>query len=120
MQITLALTIKRIYIKSMHTVVETPEYLTAAKKAGMTEAERNAAVEFIACNPMAGDVIEGTGGARKVRIAREGAGKSGGYRVITYYTSEARPVYLLTVISKGRQANLTADQKAQIKKGKGQ
>jgi hypothetical protein len=106
--------------KTMQAVVETPEYLTAAKKAGMSDEERIAAVDFIAANPMAGDVIEGTGGVRKVRIAREGAGKSGGYRVITYYTSEERPVYLLTVISKGRQANLTAEQKARIKKGKGQ
>jgi hypothetical protein len=104
----------------MQTVVETPEYLSAAKKAGMSDAERLATVDYIAANPMAGDVIEGSGGARKVRIAREGKGKSGGYRVITYYTSPNAPVFLLTVISKGKQANLTANQKAQIRKGKGQ
>ena len=85
----------------MHTVVETPEFLTAAKKAGMSDAERLAAVDYIAANPTAGDVIEGSGGARKVRIAREGKGKSGGYRVITYYTRDDMHVYLLTVISKG-------------------
>ena len=104
----------------MHTVVETPEYLTAAKKAGMSEAERLAVVDAIAANPTAGDMIEGSGGARKVRVAREGQGKSGGYRVITYYARDDLPVYLLTVISKGKQSNLTAAQKAQIKKGKGQ
>jgi hypothetical protein len=104
----------------MHTVVETPEYLSAAKKAGMSEAERLAVVDAVGANPSAGDVIEGSGGARKLRIAREGKGKSGGYRVITYYTRADVPVYLLTVISKGKQANLTAAQKAQIKKGKGQ
>ena len=103
----------------MHTVVETPEYLAAAKKAGMSDSERLAAVDYIAANPSAGDVIEGSGGARKVRVAREGKGKSGGYRVITYYTRDDLPVYLLTVISKGKQANLTATQKAEIKKGKG-
>ena len=104
----------------MQTVVETPEYLSAAKKAGMSDSERLATVDYIAANPTAGDVIEGSGGARKVRIAREGKGKSGGYRVITYYTSPNAPVFLLTVISKGKQANLTANQKAQIRKGKGQ
>jgi hypothetical protein len=104
----------------MHTIVETPEYLSAAKKAGMSEAERLAVVDAIAANPSAGDVIEGGGGARKVRIAREGKVKSGGYRVITYYTRDDVPVYLLTVISKGKQTNLTAAQMAQIKKGKGQ
>ena len=103
----------------MHTVVETPEYLAAAKKAGMSDAERLATVDAIAANPTAGDVIEGSGGARKVRIARDGKGKSGGYRVVTYYTRDDAPVYLLTVISKGKQANLTTAQKAQIRKGKG-
>lgn len=103
----------------MQTVVEVPEYLAAAKKAGMSEAERFAAVDFIAANPDAGDVIPGTGGCRKVRIAREGKGKSGGYRVITYYTTTDRPVYLLSVISKGKQANLTEAQKNELRKGKG-
>lgn len=102
----------------MHTVVETPEYLSAANKAGMTEAERSAAVDFIGANPDAGVVIEGTGGCRKVRIAREGKGKSGGYRIVTYYTRIDAPVFLLTVISKSRQANLTSAQKAELKKGK--
>jgi len=99
----------------MQTVVETPEYLRAAKKAGMTDAEREAAVSFIAANPQAGDLIEGSGGARKVRIARQGKGKSGGYRVITYYLDEGVPVFLLTVISKGQRADLTAGQKKNVK-----
>lgn len=102
----------------MQTVVETPEYLTASKKAGMTEAERESAVSFLAANPDAGDIIPGSGGCRKVRIAKEGKGKSGGYRVITYYKTEDRPVFLLTVISKGKQANLTERQKNELRKGK--
>jgi hypothetical protein len=103
----------------MHTVVETPEYLTASKKAGMTDAEREAVVDFIAAHPMAGDIIPGSGGCRKVRIAKQGKGKSGGYRLISYYTSEDEPAYLLTVISKGKQANLTGKQKNELRKGKG-
>ena len=84
----------------------------------MTEAERGAAVDFIAANPEAGDIIQGTGGCRKVRIAKEGKGKSGGYRVVTYFINGDRPVYLLTVISKGKQANLTGKQKNELRKGK--
>lgn len=99
----------------MHTVVETPEYLRAAKKAGMTEAEREAAMLFLAGHPQAGEVIEGSGGARKVRIAREGKGKSGGYRVVTYYQDAETPVFLLTVISKGQRADLTSAQHRQVK-----
>jgi hypothetical protein len=41
-----------------------------------------------------------------VRVAGRGKGKSGGYRVITFYSSPAIPVFLLTVFSKGRKANL--------------
>lgn len=102
----------------MHTVVETPEFLSAARKAGMTDGERLGAIDFIAANPEAGDLIPGTGGCRKVRIARQGKGKSGGYRVVTYYTEVDQPVFLLTVISKGKQANLTDRQKNELKKGK--
>jgi len=99
----------------MHTVVETPEYLRSAKKAGMTDAEREAAVSLIADNPEAGDLIEGSGGARKVRIARQGKGKSGGYRVITYFLDEGAPVFLLTVISKGQRADLTGGQRKLVR-----
>lgn len=99
----------------METVIETPAYLAAAADAGMTEAERDAAVLMVAADPMAGAVMVGTGGCRKVRVAGKGKGKSGGYRLITYYVS-ARGVFLLTVFSKGDKANLTDAQKARLKK----
>ncbi|HWH17533.1 MAG TPA: type II toxin-antitoxin system RelE/ParE family toxin [Allosphingosinicella sp.] len=99
----------------MHTVVETPEYLKAAKSVGMTDEERAATVDYIAENPETGDIIEGTGGARKVRIPKQGKGKSGGYRVVTYYMAEDIPVFLVTVISKGQQANLSEGQKKAVK-----
>lgn len=53
----------------MHTVVETPAFLSDARSLGLPDAERLAIVTRIAANPAAGDVIEGTGGARKVRFA---------------------------------------------------
>lgn len=99
----------------MHTVVETPEYLTAARRVGMTDDERFRAITIISENPQAGDVIKGSGGARKVRIPKEGKGKRGGYRVVTYYLDDDTPVYLLTVISKGQSSNLTENQKKQVK-----
>jgi hypothetical protein len=94
----------------MQTVVETPSYLSAAKACGMTDAEMKAAVDMIAANPTAGDLIVGSGGCRKVRIAGKGRGKSGGYRVITYFYNETAPVFLLWVLSKGSVANLTKEQ----------
>jgi hypothetical protein len=38
-------------------------------------------VVFLAESPQAGDLMKETGGCRKVRIAKDGVGKSGGYRV---------------------------------------
>lgn len=89
--------------------------MAAAKRAGMTEGERIDAITIISENPEAGDIIPGSGGARKVRIPKEGKGKRGGYRVVTYYMDKDTPVYMVTVISKGQQANLTEDQKKQLK-----
>jgi hypothetical protein len=99
----------------MHTVVETRSYLADAKTAGLTEAERAAVVEMIANKPDAGDEIGGTGGARKVRVAGRGKGKSGGYRLITFYSGKDVPVFLLAVYSKGEKANLTKTERNELK-----
>lgn len=99
----------------MQTVVETPEYLTAAKRAKMTDEEREWVVTHVAENPRAGVVIEGSGGARKLRVPGKGKGKSGGYRVVTFYANRNVPVFLITVISKGKQSNLTEEQKQAVK-----
>jgi hypothetical protein len=72
----------------VHTVVETPAFLAAAAKAGVTGAEREGMVSIIASNPMSGDEIPGSGGYRKVRFAGKGKGKSGGYRIITFYSGK--------------------------------
>jgi hypothetical protein len=50
----------------------------------MTEDEIDNLVDFLAENPTAGDLIVGTGGCRKLRVAGRGKGKSGGYRTITF------------------------------------
>lgn len=92
----------------MHAVVETPTFQRAAKDAGLGEGEIAAIVDMIAENPEAGDIMKGTGGARKIRFAGRGKGKSGGYRVITYFASEDMPVFLLDLYGKGEKGNLTS------------
>lgn len=94
----------------LHTVAETAAFIASADKSGMTDAERTTAIAQIAAAPSAGDMIVGSGGIRKVRVAGRGHGKSGGFRVATAYLNSDRPVYLLFVLSKGRAANFTADQ----------
>ena len=88
------------------TVAELPEYLRAAARL-LADGDRRAIIDHVAAHPAAGDLIEGTGGVRKLRWARDGRGKSGGVRVIYYFHSEAMPLYLLTMFAKSERANLS-------------
>jgi hypothetical protein len=100
----------------LHEVVETPAYLSAADEAGLSEEDRAAIVDALAANPKLGELIVGTGGARKFRWAGRGKGKSGGYRIISYFGGEDVPVFLLSAFSKGERSNLSAADKAELKK----
>lgn len=66
-------------------------------------------------NPQAGDVIEGTGGARKLRIRLNNRGKSGGARVIYLDVFKKEKLYFLFAYPKNIQENLSAEQKKAIK-----
>lgn len=77
----------------------------------MEAGEREAVVSYLSVNPQAGDLMAGTGGARKCRFKRPGTGKSGGYRIVFYYAGQDVPLFLLNVFTKGDRANLSkADQ----------
>ena len=91
----------------MHTVIETPEYLQDAKDAGLSEDEMAVIIRIIASNPKAGDVMVGTGGARKLRFAASGKGKRGGVRTVHYFGGDDVPVFMLAVIKKGDRDNLS-------------
>lgn len=73
----------------------------------MSDDERAAVVDMIAANPKAGEIMPGCGGARKLRYAKPGKGKSGGYRVITYFAGEDVPAFLLTEFGKGEKVSLS-------------
>lgn len=68
-------------------------------------------------NPKAGDVIEGTGGLRKLRHGdpRRGKGKRGGLRVIYYWWDGGRQFWLFTLYDKDEMDNLNADEKRALK-----
>lgn len=87
------------------TVIELDEFLRQAKGV-MTEADRAELVDYLAANPEAG--ISLGGGLRKLRFARQGAGKSGGFRSIHFYRPATGPVILLAIFAKSEKANLTA------------
>lgn len=90
-----------------HTIAELPAYRLCAEK-HLSEAERQAIINYLAEHPKAGDIMQGTGGVRKLRWGKGSRGKSGGVRVIYYFHDERMPLYLLTLFTKNEQANLTA------------
>lgn len=99
----------------MHTVVELPEFIRRSQPL-ISEREVHSLISYLAGAPLAGDLIEGTGGIRKLRWAREGMGKRGGVRVIYYFHSERMPLYLLTVFGKNEQSDLSMAERALLAK----
>ncbi|WP_375623845.1 MULTISPECIES: type II toxin-antitoxin system RelE/ParE family toxin [unclassified Bartonella] len=95
--------------------METTAYLISAKEEGISPEELFDIVSFIADNPNAGDLMQGTGGARKVRFPTKHKGKSGGYRIITFFGGKDIPVFLLDVYSKSSQGNLTKAERNELK-----
>jgi hypothetical protein len=66
--------------------------------------------------PAQGDVMEGTGGVRKLRWREEGGGKRGGLRVIYYWHDERETFLMLFVYRKAEQKDLTSDQRRLLAK----
>jgi hypothetical protein len=91
----------------MLTVIESPLF-TRLWPDYWSEDERGEFAVFIANNPEAGSVVPGSGGCRKIRWARSGAGKRGGVRVI--YTSKLTRgvVVLLVIYAKSAGENIPA------------
>ena len=91
--------------EAMRVVVETPTFQKQAEKV-WSEDERLAFIDWIAANPLAGDVVPGADGARKVRWARAGSGKSSGARVIYFNLTEEEIVLLVAVYAKAERGNM--------------
>lgn len=71
--------------------------------------------EALVNRPGLGDLIQGSGGLRKVRWSLKGTGKSGGVRIIYYWVVDDQHIRMLYVYPKGRQDNLTKTQIAQLR-----
>ena len=99
----------------MQTIAEMPEYSRRAERL-LSETAHQAIINYLAAFPKAGVVMQGTGGIRKLRWSRQGAGKSGGVRVIYYFHNEQIPLYLLTVFGKGEKANLSKAERNELAK----
>jgi mRNA-degrading endonuclease RelE of RelBE toxin-antitoxin system len=90
----------------MRTVIETPTFQKQAEKI-WSESERLTFIDWIAVNPLSGDVIPGADGARKVRWGRAGSGKRGGVRIVYFNLTERGEVILIMMYTKSDQTNIS-------------
>ena len=102
-------------MRPMQGVVETPGYLKDAE-AIFTTQERESIVTKVASDPGCGELMQGTGGVRKVRVGRGGRGKSGGGRVVYIYHDADHPIFLLAAFAKNEKANLSKAERNEMAK----
>ncbi len=100
-------------LETLYGIAELPTYMRLAEKLLSVE-ERQDLINYLAEHPKSGDIMEGTGGVRKLRWRRGGQGKSGGVRVIYYFHDDLMPLYLLTLFAKGDKVNLTKGERNEL------
>lgn len=86
-----------------------------AAKGLLSDEEERALENEIAQNPKVAPVITQTGGVRKIRIALQGRGKSGGARVLYLHIPAVEFVYLLFAYPENVIDNITAAEKKIIR-----
>ena len=96
------------------TVLQLPKFKAEATELIGTDGIEALAV-YLLDHPDAGDVIPGSGGVRKLRWAVKGKGKRGGARIIYMYVVIAARVYLIRCYAKNVKADLTADEKKELR-----
>ncbi len=97
-----------------YSVIQLQTFMSAWKSLKLTDADLQALEVILLKNPQCGDVMQGTGGLRKVRFAPPSmhTGKSGGTRVVYIFLQEGSAFYLFTIFGKTSRANLTAAEKS--------
>lgn len=96
-------------------IYETPTFVAEAAKIWNMD-ERLEFFSFIAKEPVAGTVIPGSGGCRKIRWSRPGMGKQGGARVIYFYRLEAGELCMLLVYPKSAKDTIPGHILREIRK----
>ena len=99
----------------MFTIFETPVFVRLAT-AIWSDSDLTDFKVWLTANPLAGDVMPGAGGLRKVRWSRAGMGKRGGARVIYYNQLADGVIALLMVYAKAKLDNLPAHFLLELKK----
>lgn len=95
------------------TVAETAAFRKKAEQQ-LDAAQRRQLIDYLARRPQTGDLIQGTGGLRKLRWSAAGRGKRGGLRVIYYFHDDRMPLYLLALFAKNERADLSARERQML------
>ncbi|MHB8448330.1 MAG: type II toxin-antitoxin system RelE/ParE family toxin [Rudaea sp.] len=90
--------------------IETPIFTKLITALGDDDSYRQLQ-QLLTRDPRAGDLIQGTGGLRKIRMAASGRGKRGGARVIYYYFVSESRIARLFVFPKNVRTDLSTEQK---------
>lgn len=83
----------------------------------LSDKDFHALQQFLLRHPLAGDVIKGTGGLRKLRFSdtQRHKGKRSGTRIIYYYWLSGAQFWLFTIYGKDIQDDLTDLQRKALK-----
>jgi len=85
-------------------------------KLGLTDGDLAPLEKFLLENPQAGDVLQGTGGIRKLRWTLPNKGKSGGIRILYVDLVIHEEIYILDLFLKSEKENLTGAERNNMKK----
>ncbi len=81
----------------------------------LNEESRRELESILVRDPERGVLLQGTGGFRKLRIALEGRGKSGGARVIYFFSEWRGRIYMALVYPKSKRMSLSATQRRELR-----
>jgi len=96
--------------------IETNEFHREWKRLGLGEEDLRELQAYLLEHPNAGDLVQGTGGVRKIRWARPGRGKSGGVRTIYIDFASRETIWLITVFGKSERVDLSAEERNEIRR----
>lgn len=92
-----------------------PEFQRKWEKCGFDDADLSELQYQLCLNPEVDDMMDGTGGLRKVRFAFRDRGKSGSVRVVYVDFGSYKKIYLITAFAKSEKSNLNKAEKNEIK-----
>lgn len=83
----------------------------------LTDKEYRTLQNELLSTPEKGDLMQGLGGLRKIRIAdsKRNKGKRGGARVIYYYYTTKETIYFLTAYNKDEMSDLNNEERKALK-----